>query len=193
MRLNPLLPFYAGSGVPRRLRATRTASSTASTAGLLVLGVMVGAGLIFGTTYLVGGFSAKTTTITAFSTTVTVVSTTTITATVTSTVTPTQGTLASPATLSNLTSSVACSASTQTCTMSVANSGTTDGEITGAGPGPGSGAAVTASGARILVPAGSPGTSVTVTLSGTVAKGETVSGYLTQGNGPNLYFTAVLQ
>jgi flagellin-like protein len=107
------------------------------------------------------------------------------------------GTSASPATLSIVSSSVVCGHTAGTCTMNVANSGTAGGSITGAGPGSGSGAAVSFSSPSVSIPAGSAGTAVTVTITlsggGAPPAGQTVSGYLTQGNGPSLFFTAVVQ
>ena len=95
-----------------------------------------------------------------------------------------------PATLSIVSSSIACSASTHTCTMSVINSGAGEGRIIGAGPDAGR---VTFSAVPTSVPAGSAGTTVTVTMGGSATIGETVMGYLAQDNGLSLPFTAVLQ
>jgi len=103
------------------------------------------------------------------------------------------GTSASPATLSIVSSSVSCSHATGLCTMNVANGGTAGGSITGAGPGLGSGAAVTFTSTQASIPAGSPGQSVTIGMTVAAAAGQTITGYLTQGNGPNLYFSAVVQ
>jgi flagellin-like protein len=117
------------------------------------------------------------------------------------------GTSASPATMTIVSSSVACSSTTHQCTLKVANTGTTAGGISGAGPvaggielwlsggaapaGAASCAGVTpAQGTSVSIPANSAGTSITVNTCG-MASGSSVSGFLVQNNGPNLYFTAI--
>ena len=95
----------------------------------------------------------------------------------------------SPPALSIVSSSLVCSAGTQTCTMNVSNSGASEGTITGAGPGSGM---VTFTARQTSIPVSGAGTPVRVTLGGSVTAGQTVSGYLVVSNGPNLYFTAVL-
>jgi len=66
------------------LKSGRASSATA-TAGLLLVGIVVGAGLIFGTLYVTGSLPAKTTTQTVSVTATVVTSVTTVTTTVTST------------------------------------------------------------------------------------------------------------
>ena len=84
--------------------------------------------------------------------------------------------------------STTCSHASGECIMIVANRAVPDqGTITGAGPA----ANFTLSGGPVSVPFGGQAT-VTVLLSG-VPVGHAATGYLTQADGPNLAFTAVVQ
>jgi len=122
------------------------------------------------------------------------------------------GTSASPATLSIPSSSVICSAAGGTldgvtgvpvndCVMKVVNTGTAGGSINGAGPGSGAivftltgsgpiGGGAYAAGAPVSVPSNG-GIYVVVHLSA-YTTGQAITGFVTQGNGPQLTFTAVL-
>jgi len=124
------------------------------------------------------------------------------------------GTSASPATLSISSASVVCAHTAaaapidgvaaanipaSSCVLIVKNTGTTSGSINGAGPGTGSvtfatiayGTPNAVSGGQVSVPANGQEALVITATSGLVA-GQTISAFLTQGNGPNLFFTAVV-
>ena len=91
-----------------------------------------------------------------------------------------------PATLAI--TSATCSHASGECILTVANpGGPGQGTITGAGPA----ANFTLNGGPVSVPYGGQA-SVTVLLSG-VPTGHAATGYLTQADGPNLAFTAVVQ
>ena len=70
------------------------------------------------------------------------------------------------------------------CTLTLSNSGAGIGTLTGASSG------FSLTGAPVTVP---PNTATqTVTLTGTLVSGQTITGYLTQNGGASLYFTATV-
>jgi len=99
------------------------------------------------------------------------------------------GTSASPAQMSIQSSSIVCP-TTATCHMTVINGGTVAGSINGAGPATGTVKFSLTNGTAWTVPANGQVRIDLAVTGGT--SGQTVQGYLTQSNGPNLAFSTIL-
>jgi hypothetical protein len=112
----------------------KSGSSTSTAAALLVLGVVIGTGLIFGTLYASGSMSQRVTTSTVFEP-VTTTQILTATQILTTTVTPSYGVTVSSvqvsAQVTKCTAGAGTAANNNQCTVTLTNTGTSNVAITG--------------------------------------------------------------